>query len=268
MTFEMEKVQTLFPGAELILRLAVDDSGSLMRFSSKFGASMVQVGAILTRALELQLTIVGLSFHIGSGCFEPEQYHKAIYLARCVSDLAMQKGLPRFTCLDIGGGFPGNSTGSSFETFAVVIAESVAKYFPSADLQVIAEPGRYFTTDASTLFTLVQGKRQEDARFLYYVNDGVYGSFNNVMFDHSQPVPSPVDEFLGGQESGRVRSLSTIFGPTCDSIDTITTDCLVRELSIGEWLAFPSMGAYTTAAASTFNGIPRPRTQYVLSLAP
>ena len=39
-------------------------------------------------------------------------------------------------------------------------------------------------------------------------------------------------------------------------------DCILPEvevplLEIGEWIIWPEMGAYTVAAASTFNGFPR-----------
>jgi hypothetical protein len=32
----------------------------------------------------------------------------------------------------------------------------------------------------------------------------------------------------------------------------------MEELFVGDWLRFPSMGAYTRATASEFNGFPRP----------
>ena len=31
---------------------------------------------------------------------------------------------------------------------------------------------------------------------MYYVNDGVYGSFNCVLFDHYSPVPEPLEVSL------------------------------------------------------------------------
>ena len=47
---------------------------------------------------------------------------------------------------------------------------------------------------------------------------------------------------------------STVWGPTCDSMDVITKDARLPELSIGDWLYYEEMGAYTVAAASRFNG--------------
>ena len=36
------------------------------------------------------------------------------------------------------------------------------------------------------------------------------------------------------------------------------------EIFIGDWLYFNNMGAYTLAAGSTFNGMPRPGVYYVI----
>ena len=49
--------------------------------------------------------------------------------------------------------------------------------------------------------------------------------------------------------------LSTVFGPTCDGLDTVLRDEPLPRLRAGrDWLAFPRMGAYTLAGASAFNG--------------
>ena len=61
---------------------------------------------------------------------------------------------------------------------------------------------------------------------------------------------------------------STVFGPTCVSIDVISRSVLLPKLQVGDWLYFENMGAYTSAAASTFNGFDRSQTFYVCSVMP
>ena len=61
---------------------------------------------------------------------------------------------------------------------------------------------------------------------------------------------------------------STIFGPTCDSIDVICRSVLLPELQVGDWLYFTNMGAYTMAAASCFNGFTPSEKFYVCSVMP
>lgn len=52
--------------------------------------------------------MIGISFHVGSGCRDPPVYAKAIKVARKLFDFAENVGY-HFKLLDIGGGFPGNT---------------------------------------------------------------------------------------------------------------------------------------------------------------
>lgn len=55
---------------------------------------------------------------------------------------------------------------------------------------MIAEPGRYFVASAFTLATNIVAKREvtDDndslVSTMYYINDGLYGSFNCKLFEH------------------------------------------------------------------------------------
>ena len=55
----------------------------------------------------------------------------------------------------------------------------------------------------------------------------------------------------------------SVWGPTCDGLDCIKSECMLPELSAGNWLMFRDMGAYTLCAASFFNGMPKPQVNYV-----
>ena len=128
--------------------------------------------------------------------------------------------------------------------------------------------------------------------FAYYINDGVYGAFNNLMFDHAtirprvlrnvlEQVKAEMGEVADGSmvtlferadspplEQDRLLYASTLFGPTCDSIDVIARSVLLPKLKIGDWLYFQNMGAYTMAAASSFNGFEPTVKMYVCSVQP
>lgn len=52
--------------------------------------------------------MIGISFHVGSGCQDTPIYGKAIKIARKLFDLAANVGY-NFKLLDIGGGFPGDT---------------------------------------------------------------------------------------------------------------------------------------------------------------
>ena len=68
-----------------------------------------------------------------------------------------------FTLLDIGGGFPGDSTSTAlFTEMARSINVSLKECFADVkDLAVVAEPGRFFATSTHTLAVCVTSKKEE-----------------------------------------------------------------------------------------------------------
>ena len=72
-----------------MLRIAVDDSTSFLKLSLKFGAKLESAGKLLERAAELGLEVIGVSFHVGSGCTQSLVFKQAIADARLVFDTAV-----------------------------------------------------------------------------------------------------------------------------------------------------------------------------------
>jgi ornithine decarboxylase len=63
------------------------------------------------------------------------------------------------------------------------------------------------------------------------------------------------DQFLNEIKSQQVPRI--LFGSTCDGGDIISKQIQLPEtLSEGDWIVWPRMGAYTSAATTRFNGIP------------
>jgi len=250
---ELQKIAECFPNARLVLRIITDDSHSVCKFSTKFGAPLNQTKNLLSEAKALGLNVVGISFHVGSGCMSTESFALAIKSAAQVFEEAKEIGY-NLNLLDLGGGWPGTDhDGITFSAIANYIRPLIDELFPST-VQIIAEPGRYFCAASHTLAVNVFAKRtipdgENGKRFLYYINDGVYQSFNCIFFDHSHPQPLV---FVPGTRTQTYKC--TVFGPTCDSMDCIAKDIDLPELEVGEWLYFNNMGAYTVAAASPFNG--------------
>jgi diaminopimelate decarboxylase len=73
-----------------------------MPFGSKFGASFDESCKLIQRCKELGANLIGVSFHVGSGCYSSQAWHDAIRLARRVFDAAQEAGY-KMTLLDIGG---------------------------------------------------------------------------------------------------------------------------------------------------------------------
>ncbi|OQD73558.1 hypothetical protein PENDEC_c014G03265 [Penicillium decumbens] len=259
---ELYKIKATFPDAELYLRILTDDSTSLCRLSMKFGASMDVASQLLELAHHLELKVVGVSFHVGSGAEDPRAFLKAVQDARVVFDQAAEIGHELHT-LDVGGGF----CQETFEQFSGYLSDALETYFPPS-VRIIAEPGRYYVASAFTLAANIIARRDvpdpldpsRDA-YMLYLNDGVYGNFSNIIFDHQHPVAkvllsSADDSQPGTPSSAALENISySIWGPTCDGIDVITERIdLPGLLNTGDWLYFEDMGAYTKCSATRFNG--------------
>lgn len=262
---ELTKIAMEFPGARLLLRLICEDSGAQCPMSSKFGATEHDWDPLLACAAELQLNIAGVSFHVGSGCKDPASFERALSDAKKVFELASARGFT-MNVLDIGGGYPGvDSADFKFADFGVTISKQLDISFPVTSypaLKIIAEPGRFFAHSAASLLTKVFAKAQPSSKdedtekFRYYLNDGIYGSFNCLMYDHAEVTP----ELLAPSTSQP--KPCCIFGPTCDGLDVLLEDYMIPELQVDDWILWRNMGAYTTCAASRFNGFPLPKTLY------
>ncbi|XP_013777517.1 ornithine decarboxylase-like [Limulus polyphemus] len=275
MTFDNEmelyKVKNLHQTARMVLRIRVDDSGAVCQLGMKFGCDVTVAPSLLKLAKELGVNVIGVSFHVGSGSQDVMAFSKAIKLARDVFDMGLELGF-EMTLLDIGGGFPGTLVSSmTFEEVYSTINEALDEHFPhDCGVDIIAEPGRYMVASAFTLCVNIIAKRTTtmpaengESVNMYYLNDGVYGSFNCIIFDHAEVTPDP----LLPEDSKRDVCCSSLWGPTCDSMDRILQSCYLPDMNVGEWIVFQNMGAYTLAAASTFNGFEKPSVKVVLPLA-
>lgn len=262
---ELYKIKEIFPNAELFLRILTDDSASLCRLSLKFGASMDTTNELLALAKKLDLNVVGVAFHVGSGASDPAAFLQAVRDARHVFDQAATFGYELKT-LDVGGGF----VSDTFDEMAAVLSGALDEYFPPS-VRIIGEPGRYYVSSAFTIAAHVIARRSvedKDLRtmsYMLYLNDGVYGNFSSIMFDHQHPIPQVLktgSQIIlssgpqsNGYELGNAPIEYSIWGPTCDGIDCISESWTSgHTLDVGDWLYFEDMGAYTKCSATKFNG--------------
>eukprot|EP01134_Creolimax_fragrantissima_P006005 CFRG6005T1 len=160
---ELAKIKEHYPNARLVLRVLTDDSYSVCRLGVKFGADPRRVFYLLSTAKDMGLDVVGISFHVGSGCYNSDAFLDALRLARAAFDAGDEMGF-RFSFLDIGGGFPGTDDATiSFSEICAVLKDGFARYFPAqtyGHVRVIGEPGRYMVATSHTLVVNVIARRQ------------------------------------------------------------------------------------------------------------
>jgi ornithine decarboxylase len=246
---ELYKIAKHAPGCRVLARLKVGNLGSIVELSLKFGADEEQVVPMLLKARTLGLKPEGISFHVGSQCTNFENYQRAFeQVARIVKE-ARDRGL-NIKVVDIGGGFPirhFKSDTVNVETFARRMRQELDRLFDK-EIDIIAEPGRALCGPAGMLITRVVGRSIRNNKNYYYLDDGVYGDFSGIVFDHCKY------EFRTLVTTQKYASI--LAGPTCDSFDTISLSEEMPELDVGSVVYVPNIGAYSCASALTFNGIP------------
>jgi len=274
---ELHKIKAYYPDAELVLRIAIIDPTAVAKLSKKFGCNPEKrASELISTATALGLKIVGVSFHVGSGSKSPIYYNEAIGHAKRLFELAKSHG-HAMRILDIGGGYPGFDTEEiSLAKISHVVQGAITEYFgdeheTNKDFRVIAEPGRYFSLACFTLCVNVIGKNRVTAKdvkegesaekpgFMYFVNDGVFGSFNCVPVYKIYIPGFPIGKH------GCPTHMTKIWGPTCDSADEVLPHVEMPELDIGDWIIFDYMGSYAKAIATEFNGYHCPETLYAVS---
>jgi len=246
---ELYKIAKHSPGCRVLCRIKVGNNGSQVNLSLKFGADAEQAVPLLLKARSLGLQAEGISFHVGSQCGDYGNYLSAFETTAGIFAEANRRGLSLNT-LDIGGGFPIRQRLDervTVQSFGTRMRHDLDRLFP-APIDLIAEPGRALVGPAGLLITRVVGRSIRNNMNYYYLDDGVYGDFSGIVFDHSQY------EFKSLKRTAKF--LSVLAGPTCDSFDTIAQGVELPELEVGDVVYVPNIGAYSCASALTFNGIP------------
>lgn len=269
MTFDSEtelvKIKQYMPHAQLVIRIRCDAESAQCPLGIKFGCDPItEAPRLLKLAAVLGLEVMGVSFHVGSGAMETAVYARAIALCRAMFGVGASVGHTRMRLLDLGGGFPGGSNTDIYEV-SQVINTALEEHFPSRNVRVIAEPGRYFAAAAYTLAACVHAKREiaskdvdAETHTMYFINDGVYGSFNCVLYDHQKVAAEPL------YPTSEAYLPCSVWGPTCDGLDCVLSATRLPTLRAGDWLLFRDMGAYTLPVASAFNGFPVPKVRAVV----
>ncbi|XP_053979785.1 ornithine decarboxylase 2-like isoform X1 [Hylaeus volcanicus] len=248
---ELLKIKDLFPEAKIVIRIRCDAKVTQVCFGTKFGCDPNEEAVGLIRLTKsLGLTLHGFSFHVGSPCGEIAAYSRGIAACKRLIAFAKTIGCNEVQMIDIGGGFPGD-TGTDIDQFAAVINEAIEDI--DSSIKIISEPGQYYVSSAFTLASCLHTKktllREEKLIKMYYITCGVYSSF----IDELLKLKSRIPVTLCVPERCETFA-SSVFGPTCDSLDCILKDVLLPEFEIGDWLVWKDMGAYSIAAACPFNG--------------
>ncbi|MCB1563167.1 MAG: type III PLP-dependent enzyme [Alphaproteobacteria bacterium] len=240
------------PDLELFVRLAIPKDqpggGVATDFSSKFGAR-AEDAAELLRLCRPYCTRLGVSFHVGTQCHDPNVYAKAVgHAAKVIQSSGVQVDV-----LDVGGGFPAELEGAGdvppVTAFTQAITQAVSGNGLEA-LELLCEVGRGLVACAGSLIVRVEGRKDD----LLYLNDGTYGGLFEAGGSIGLRYPA---RLIRREERGDAGPLKPFrfAGPTCDSVDMMKGPFMLpADVRPGDWIRLEQLGAYGEVSRTDFNG--------------
>ncbi len=265
---ELQKIKELQNASKvqmkILWRISIkeDDSEKLATvFSNKFGDDLKNLQEIRQKFQQINqmgICLHGIHFHCGSGQHGSSSFAKAVNMARACMKIGREFD-HKMEILDLGGGFPAG------ELDEKIISALKLTYNDPLGYQVIAEPGRHFSSNSCYLATRIIGKRVKNNRMCYHINDGLYHSFNCVLMD-GVSFEGQTDQFYQKWNSNREPThfngngkingkFGSLFGMTCDGYDIVCKNLEIPEMDVGDWIVVGGMGSYTYGPKSSFNGM-------------
>lgn len=254
---ELEKIAQHAPGSQVFIRLLMNSTEAEWPLSRKFGCSSSYAVPLLHYAKSLDLTPVGLSFHVGSQTRHPHMWLDCLDIVAGVWNHAREEGIYLWL-LNIGGGFPAyyGVDITEPEAYGRAVIDAVTERFGDVKY-IMAEPGRGLVGSAGMIASevlLVSRKTQGDPVRWVYLD---IGRFSGLAETESEAIKYQF--IVPGRESSET-SECVLAGPTCDSADVLYERNKVQlpvDLQAGDRFIVKSCGAYTsTYSTVAFNGFP------------
>jgi ornithine decarboxylase len=236
-------------GTDLVVqvRVAAPNPSATISFNAKFGATPADA-AVLLRAVRERGARAAISTHVGYQTLEPDAFARALHL---LGTVVAEAGV-RPEYVNMGGGYPSAlmPAGKRLADFFTAITQAYRGDAHLASIPLRCEPGSALAHPAGGVLTQVLLVKTDGV----YINDGVYGAMSELLHTRIQP-PTRVFTPAGAPRSGTLRPY-TVFGPTCDSYDTIPAAfALPDTIREGDWIYLGTMGAYSHILITDFNGV-------------
>jgi ornithine decarboxylase len=233
----------------LFVRLALPKSGAAIDLSTKFGAD-AETAVALLRAARPSAGKLGIAFHVGSQCMDPQAWREAI----AQTGRVIRAAGVRVDVIDVGGGFPVAYPDIDPPPLGAFMAEIDAAFdaLELPDVKLWAEPGRALAAAGGSVVVQVQLRKDN---FLY-VNDGVFGSLADAGALGFR-FPARLIR-ASAATTGAPATAFSLFGPTCDSSDIMRGPFMLPDdVAEGDWIEIGQLGAYGSCLRTAFNGFGR-----------
>ena len=208
----------------------------------KFGLMIDDLPDLLAAASALDVRIVGLHAHVGSGIHDPGAW------ARTAQTLAaLRPQLPDLAWIDVGGGLGVVDRPGQPPLDLEGVNTALAAVDGLSGLELRMEPGRYLVSEAGVLLAPVTQVRPKGGRSFVGLATGMnslirpalYGAWHNI---HNL-------SRLGDPPAGT----SDVVGPICETGDVLGRDRALPACHPGHVLLIENCGAYGAVMGSSYN---------------
>jgi ornithine decarboxylase len=258
---ELDKLAAQAPGSKVYVRTIANDSGSVFKFSEKFGTDAASIIPLLTKAKELGLVPYGISFHVGSQASDPKAWANVILSLRSIIQDLKELGI-KLEVLNIGGGFPCDYATGPVPSLKEIAKQTLMQYKKLPyEPKIILEPGRGLIADTGIAVATVIAKVERRGNTWLFLDLGVYnGLFETMAYQGSTRYPISSMRPVG--DAGE--ALFELAGPTGDSPDVVTREALLpKDIEVGDKVIIHNVGAYSLTVTSNFNGFPKPEVYFL-----
>lgn len=255
---EVEKIAKFAPKSNIYIRVLVDsDAQSTYTLSKKFGANKNDFIKIATEAKRRELSVVGISFNVGSQAINPNAWGNGINDLHQLLHRALDHKI-NIQHINIGGGFPIQYHKDQLVPNIKQIAKNVKEQMEKLPYKVglTIEPGRFLVAESFTAYTSVYSVKKRGDRLWAFIDMGVY----NGLFE-ALACQGSIKHLIQNSTRNDVSDYSqfVIAGPTCDDLDVLNFGTLLpSDTSEGDMLKIINIGAYSIPLSTNFNGFPSP----------
>ncbi|WP_072715894.1 bifunctional aspartate kinase/diaminopimelate decarboxylase [Rhodothermus profundi] len=254
--YPLEAWPKLFRGRTVLVRFDPGRGDGHHRYvrtagaQSKFGIAPAQARRLQKLAEELNMRIVGLHAHVGSGILLPETWAEtALFLAELAETY-----FPDVRYLDVGGGL-GVPDRTGLPGLDLKAVETHLHRFKAAHprFELWIEPGRFLVAEAGVLLARVtQVKEKGGVRYVgietgmnSLIRPALYGAYHEIvnLTRLEEPATQTVE----------------VVGPICESGDVLGHSRRLPDTREGDVLLIAQAGAYGAVMSSHYNRRPPAR---------
>jgi len=251
---ELRRLGETVPEAHLFLRLSLRANASLYDYKQKFGANVEEAQVILDYAEEHKLLVSGVSFMVGSQSMAVGPWEEA--LERVLELFTVyHETLPSLRIVNIGSGFPlpyaFDEPVPTLTEIAAVITACQAR-FP-ADVEFIAEPGRYIAGPAAAFKTQVCRRIERGEKHWLYTDVNAYSGLIEII-ESGGKFQYPLSSDASGEPEPFM-----VAGKTLDPDDMLGLNVsLPANTTEGNIITVREAGAYSTSFFTDYHSLPHP----------